>query len=196
IRGHQAVSSPLMDCIGQTRAVGERIKAQDLDGAMLLRGGSFRESFSILVTMLQAAPRPTPAGRRRFRLAVVHGGGPAPGMNTAVRAAVRLGLDRGYTVLAVNNGFRGLRDGGPPGMGGVGGSGWGGRAAVRVGRDRGYTVLAVNNGFRGLRDGDLQEMGWMSVSGWVSSGGADIGTNRYVPSGGAVPQTPQPLGAH
>ena len=32
-------------------------------------------------------------------------------MNTAVRAAVRLGLDRGYTVLAVKNGFRGLPSG-------------------------------------------------------------------------------------
>jgi 6-phosphofructokinase 1 len=154
IRGHQVVSSPLLDCIGQTHAVGERIKAQDLDGAMRLRGGSFRESFSILETMQQAAPRPTAAGHRRFRLAVVHGGGPAPGMNTAVRAAVRLGLDRGYA------------------------------------------VLAVNNGFRGLRDGDLQEMGWMSVSGWVSSGGADIGTNRYVPDGAAVAQIARQVGAH
>jgi 6-phosphofructokinase 1 len=121
---------------------------------MRLRGGSFRDSFSILMTMQQAAPRPTAAGRRRFRLAVVHGGGPAPGMNTAVRAAVRLGLDRGYT------------------------------------------VLAVNNGFRGLRDGDIQEMQWMSVSGWVSSGGADIGTNRYVPSGDAIAQTARQVGAH
>jgi len=154
IRGHQVVSSPLLDCIGQTRAVGERIRAQDLDGAMRLRGGSFRDSFSILVTMQQAAPRPTAAGRRRFRLAVVHGGGPAPGMNTAVRAAVRLGLDRGYT------------------------------------------VLAVKNGFRGLRDGDIQEMQWMSVSGWVSSGGADIGTNRYVPSGDAIAQTAKQIGVH
>jgi 6-phosphofructokinase 1 len=154
IRGHQVVSSPLLDCIGQTRAVGERIKAQDLDGAMRLRGGSFRDSFSIVVTMQQAAPRPTAAGRRRFRLAVVHGGGPAPGMNTAVRAAVRLGLDRGYT------------------------------------------VLAVKNGFRGLRDGDIQEMQWMSVSGWVSSGGAEIGTNRYVPSGDAIAQTAKQVGAH
>ncbi|HKO83034.1 MAG TPA: 6-phosphofructokinase [Actinomycetota bacterium] len=154
IRGHQVVSSPLLDCIGQTRAVGERIKAQDLDGAMRLRGGSFRDSFSILVTMQQAAPRPTASGHRRFRLAVVHGGGPAPGMNTAVRAAVRLGLDRGYT------------------------------------------VLAVKNGFRGLRDGDIQEMQWMSVSGWVSSGGAEIGTNRYVPSGDAIAQTATQLRAH
>jgi 6-phosphofructokinase 1 len=154
IRGHQVVSSPLLDCIGQTRAVGERITAQDLEGAMRLRGGSFRDSFNILETMQQAAPRPTAPGRRRFRLAVVHGGGPAPGMNTAVRAAVRLGLDRGYA------------------------------------------VLAVNNGFGGLRDGDLQEMGWMSVSGWVSSGGAELGTNRYVPSGDAIAQTAKQLGTH
>jgi 6-phosphofructokinase 1 len=154
IRGNQVVSSPLLDCIGQTRAVSERIKAQDLDGAMRLRGGSFRDSYRILVTMQQAAPRPTPAGRRRFRLAVVHGGGPAPGMNTAVRAAVRLGLDHGYT------------------------------------------VLAVKNGFRGLCDGDIQEMQWMSVSSWVSSGGAEIGTNRYVPSGDAIAQTAKQVGAH
>jgi 6-phosphofructokinase 1 len=154
IRGHQVVSSPLLDCIGQTRAAGERIRAQDLDGAMRLRGGSFRDSFSILMTMQQAAPRPTAPGRRRFRLAVVHGGGPAPGMNTAVRVAVRLGLDRGYT------------------------------------------VLAVDNGFRGLRDGDIQEMQWMSVSGWVSSGGAEIGTNRYVPTGDAVARIARQVGAH
>jgi 6-phosphofructokinase 1 len=100
-----------MDCVADTHDVGRRIQAHDLDEAMLLRGGSFRESFQILVTMQQAAPRPTAAGRTRFRLAVIHGGGPAPGMNTAVRAAVRLTLDRGYTMLAVRNGFRGLRDG-------------------------------------------------------------------------------------
>ena len=154
LRGNRIVTSPLMDCVAQTQAIAERIKAQDFDGAMLLRGGSFRESYQILRTMQQAAPRPTPAGRRRFRLAVVHGGGPAPGMNNAVRAAVRLGLDRGYT------------------------------------------VLAVQNGFRGLRDGDIQEMGWMDVSGWVSHGGAEIGTNRYVPSGAAIAQIAKQVAAH
>ena len=46
MRGNQVVSSPLMDCIGQTRAAAERIRAQDLDGAMRLRGGSFRDSFA------------------------------------------------------------------------------------------------------------------------------------------------------
>ena len=32
-------------------------------------------------------------------------------MNAAVRAAVRLGLDRGHVVLGVRNGFRGLIEG-------------------------------------------------------------------------------------
>jgi 6-phosphofructokinase 1 len=154
LRGNRVVTSPLMDCVERTQAVAERIKEQDFDGAMLLRGGSFRQSYKILQTVQQAAPRPTPAARRRFRLAVVHGGGPAPGMNTAVRAAVRLGLDRGYT------------------------------------------VLAVKNGFRGLRAGDVQEMGWMDVSGWVSDGGADIGTNRFVPRGDEIAQIAEQVAAH
>jgi 6-phosphofructokinase 1 len=154
IRGNQVVSSPLMECVAQTRAVAERIQAKDLDGAMLLRGQQFRDAFEILTTVQQAAPRATPSGRRRFRLAIVHGGGPAPGMNTAVRSAVRLGLDRGYD------------------------------------------VLAVKNGFRGLRDGDVQEMNWMDVTGWVWVGGAEIGTNRYVPDSEAVAQIAQQVAAH
>jgi 6-phosphofructokinase 1 len=152
--GNRIVTSPLMDCVAQTEAIAERIKTHDFDGAMLLRGSSFRESYQILRTVQQAAPRPTPPGRRRFRFAVVHGGGPAPAMNNAVRAAVRLGLDRGYT------------------------------------------VLAVQNGFRGLRDGDIRELGWMDVSGWVSHGGAEIGTNRYVPSGAAIAQIAKQVAAH
>ncbi|HEY4626788.1 MAG TPA: 6-phosphofructokinase [Blastococcus sp.] len=154
IRGNQVVSSPLMDCVTQTRAVVDRINAQDLDGAMLLRGAEFRDAFEIMTTIQQAAPRPTPSGRRRFRLAVVHGGGLAPGMNTAVRSAVRLGLDRGYD------------------------------------------VLAVRNGFSGLRDGDVKEMTWMDVTGWVWAGGAEIGTNRYVPDAPAVAEIAQQIAAH
>jgi len=154
IRGNQITSSPLMECVERTRAAAERIAQQDYEGAMRLRGGSFPESQSILNTMQQAAARPTAPGRRRFRLAVLHGGGPAPGMNTAVRAAVRLGLDRGYS------------------------------------------VLAVKNGFLGLHDGKIHEMDWMSVSGWVSDGGADLGTNRFVPDGPAIGQIAKQVEAH
>ncbi len=154
LRGNRVVTSSLTECVQQTHAVAERIKARDFEGAMLLRGGSFRQSYKILQTIQQAAARPTPTGRRRFRIAIVHAGGLAPGMNNAVRAAVRLGLDRGYS------------------------------------------VLAVKNGFRGLRQGDIQEMGWMDVSGWVSDGGAEIGTNRYIPSGVAIEQIARQIVAH
>jgi len=154
IRGNQVASSPLMEALARTHEVAERIAQKDYEGAMLLRGGSFHESQAILSTMQQAAPRATAQGRRRFRLAVLHGGGPAPGMNTAVRAAVRLGLDRGYS------------------------------------------VLAVKNGFLGLRNGDIHEMDWMSVSGLVSEGGADLGTNRYVPDEPAIAQIAKQIAAH
>ncbi len=144
VRGNTVTSSPLMDCVEKTRAVAERIAARDYDGAMQLRGGSFGDLYDILHTMEQAAPKPPPPGHTKFRLAVVHGGGPAPGMNTAVRSAVRLALDRGYE------------------------------------------MAAVRGGFRGLRDGDVEEFGWMSVSEWVWSGGAELGTNRYVPDEAGV----------
>jgi len=154
IREHQVISSPLMDCVAKTRAVAERIEARDYDTAMQMRGGSFRESFGILRTLVQATPRPPATGGHSRRVAIVHGGGPSPGMNTAVRVAVRLGTDRGHT------------------------------------------MLAVNHGFRGLRDGDVREMDWMSVSGWVSSGGAELGTNRYVPDADGVEHIAAQVAAH
>jgi 6-phosphofructokinase 1 len=57
-------------------------------------------------------------------------------------------------------------------------------------------MLAVRNGFRGLRDGDVREVGWMDVSGWVSSGGAELGTNRYVPDEAAVERIAEVVAAH
>src|SRR5574341_1063043 len=45
------------------------------------------------------------------RLAVLTSGGDAPGMNAAVRAVVRKGLDRGLPVLGVRCGYRGLMEG-------------------------------------------------------------------------------------
>jgi len=58
------------------------------------------------------------------------------------------------------------------------------RAAVRWGSDQGHTMLGIYNGFPGLIKGDLKELSWMDVSGWVGQGGAEIGTNRAVPSEG------------
>ena len=74
-----------------------------------MRGGSFRDSFRMMRTMVRAQPHGPVPGQRRLRLAVLHGGGPAPGMNTAIRVAVRAGLDHGHDMLAVKTGSRASR---------------------------------------------------------------------------------------
>lgn len=45
------------------------------------------------------------------RIAVLTSGGDAPGMNAAIRAIVRTGLDRGWEVFGVRNGYAGLISG-------------------------------------------------------------------------------------
>jgi 6-phosphofructokinase 1 len=42
------------------------------------------------------------------RIAVLTSGGDAPGMNAAIRAVVRTGVDKGYEVYGVRHGYRGL----------------------------------------------------------------------------------------
>lgn len=44
------------------------------------------------------------------RIAVLTSGGDAPGMNAAIRAVVRTGLDKGWQVFGVQNGYAGLCD--------------------------------------------------------------------------------------
>ncbi len=44
------------------------------------------------------------------RMAVLTSGGDAPGMNAAIRAVVRMGIDQGCEVFGVSDGYRGLID--------------------------------------------------------------------------------------
>lgn len=141
IQGNKITRTPLSQCLEQTWAVADAIKAHDYDQALTLRGGSFKVTFNILRTLVRTFPHAPQPGQRRLRMAIMNAGGPAPGMNTAVRAAVRLGADRGHI------------------------------------------MLGVNNGFRGLAAGEVRELDWMSVAGFASRGGAELGTNRHVPTG-------------
>jgi 6-phosphofructokinase 1 len=140
IRGNRITQTPLQDCLAQTQATTKAIRDRDFSTAMTLRGSNYQAAFRTLRTLVRALPRPPEPGQQRVRIAVMHSGAPAPGMNTAVRAAVRLGVDKGHH------------------------------------------LLAVRNGFQGLIAGDVSEMNWMSVNGWAPLGGAELGTNRKVPS--------------
>src|ERR1035438_3174370 len=45
------------------------------------------------------------------KIAVLTSGGDAPGMNAAIRAVVRTGIDKGWEVFGVRNGYAGLCEG-------------------------------------------------------------------------------------
>jgi 6-phosphofructokinase 1 len=111
LRGNRITTAPLMKCVEETRAVATAIEAHDYEQAMDLRGGSFREQFRTLRTLLRSLPHEAPSGQKCSRLAVMNCGAPAPGMNTATRAAVRIGLDKGHCVMGILNGFQGFADG-------------------------------------------------------------------------------------
>ncbi|MGV8907749.1 MAG: 6-phosphofructokinase [Propionicimonas sp.] len=108
-RGNRVTRVPLVEAVARTRQVPELIRAGDYAAAMELRGGSFVEATRILAELVEPSRIDAPDESRR--IAIVHAGGLAPGMNAAARAAVRLGISRGHTMLGVQDGFPGLRDG-------------------------------------------------------------------------------------
>ncbi len=108
IQGNKITRTPLSYCLEKTWSIAEAIANHEYEKALALRGRGFAESFRIVRTLVRALPHDVPVNQRRRRIAVMHAGGPAPGMNTAVRAAVRLGLDKGHVILGVQNGFLGL----------------------------------------------------------------------------------------
>lgn len=111
MQGNRVVSNPLMECVAQTQAVNEAISDLNFERAMELRGSNFRESFRTLRTLVRAIPHEPDPNKIRRRFAILNAGAPAPGMNTSVRAAVRIGLDKGHHMWVIYDGFRGLRDG-------------------------------------------------------------------------------------
>ncbi len=136
IKEHQIISSPLMECVEETRAVADRIAERDYETAMEMRGGSFRDSFRLMRTMVRAQPHAPDPGQRQLRLGILHAGAPSPGMNTAARVAVRETIDDGHTMLAVSAGFRGLEAGRIREMDWMSVNGWASRGGAELGTSR------------------------------------------------------------
>jgi 6-phosphofructokinase 1 len=100
--------SSLTECVATTRSVAGLIADRRFDEAMAMRCGNFTASCQLRRTILQAQPHQSEPEHRALRLAVLHGGDPAPGMNAAVRVALRVAMDQGHTVLGMRDGFGGL----------------------------------------------------------------------------------------
>jgi len=171
LRNNRIVQSPLMECVERTRAVAEAIAARDYERALELRGASFKQAFRTLQTLLRSLPREPTPGQKRLRLAVMNSGAPAPGMNTAIRAAVRIGLDQGHTMFGVTNGFQGLIDGNIREMDWMSVNGWASTGGSELGANRevpnGRDFYAIA---RNLEKYGIQ--GLLIIGGWSAYQGA------------------------
>ena len=136
IRNNRMTRLPLMESVRQTQAVAEAVNAKDYERAMSLRSSSFKDAFNTFKTMVRALPHPADPTKKRFRIAVLNAGAPAPGMNTAGRAAIRLGLDMGHVMLGVHNGFEGMINGEVEAMDWMSVSGWVSRGGSMLGTTR------------------------------------------------------------
>ena len=136
IRGNRVVHIPLDECVAASRSVNERLTARDYEGAMRLRGASLNDALRTMTTLQRTLPHPPQPGKRRLRIALLHAGAPAPGMNTAVRAAVRLGIDDGHVVLGVRRGFIGLAGGDLVEMDWMSVNGWAPMGGAELGTSR------------------------------------------------------------
>lgn len=108
VRDNRVHRTPLMEAVERTRDIPRLIASGDYEGAMAARGSSFTEMVRVFRGIAQVAPEEVEGGSR---IAILHAGGLAPGMNAAVRAAVRFGRSRGHTMLGVRGSFQGLIDG-------------------------------------------------------------------------------------
>ncbi len=167
MRGNRITTSPLDEAINKTQSVAAVIQAHEYRTAMEIRGTSFEESFQTLRTMVRALPSPPKPDQRRLRLAVLNCGAPAPGMNAAVRAAVRVGMDHGHIMLGIRNGFRGFAEGEIEEMGWMSVNGWAHLGGSELGTNRhvpsgsDYYMIARN-----IEEFELD--GLLVIGGWSS----------------------------
>lgn len=144
VRHNRIAHLPLMESVENTRAVATYIKDGDYEAAVEARGTSFAQMLQIFENMstppLQSSHNEASPVKNK-RVAILHAGGLAPGMNTAARAAVRLGIDHGLTMLGIEGGFPGLLDGAVKELSWADVEGWVGEGGAALGTHRDYPTI-------------------------------------------------------
>jgi len=136
IKNNRMIRLPLMESVLKTQAVAKAIAEKDYERAMSLRSSSFSDAFKTLRTMIRALPHSHDAVQKCYRIGVLNAGAPAPGMNTAARAAIRFGLDLGHSMFGIHNGFEGLANGEVKEMDWMSVSGWASMGGSLLGTNR------------------------------------------------------------
>jgi 6-phosphofructokinase 1 len=165
VRHNRVTHQPLRECVEATLQVTRAIEAGEYNEALKLRGVGFSDNLDTLQTLLRSLPNPPRQDQKRLRLAVLSSGGPSPGMNTATRAAVRIGLDEGHIMLGVHGGFRGLIDGDVEELGWMSVRGWTTAGGCELGVNR---VIPRGKDFYAIARTieDLEIDGILMIGGW------------------------------
>ncbi len=170
IRGNRAVRLPLAECVSRTREINALLESGQYELALEQRGSSFNQALRTMQTLIRALPRPPQPGQRRLRIGLLNAGAPAPGMNTAVRAAVRIAIDQGHLACGIRRGFQGLASGDIQEMDWMSVNGWAPMGGSELGTDRtvpnGREFYAIARSIEQFKlDGLLVIGGWESYQG-------------------------------
>ncbi|SNV19079.1 6-phosphofructokinase [Dermatophilus congolensis] len=111
VRSGRIARIDLVEAVTATGNIAATVAAGNYSDAVRARGTEFLEGVELFrrLSRPEDGPREDRPGYGK-RLAIMHIGGLAPGMNAAARAAVRLGMQRGLTVLGITGGVPGLLD--------------------------------------------------------------------------------------
>ncbi|MDD5697637.1 MAG: 6-phosphofructokinase [Victivallaceae bacterium] len=107
-RNNRIETVSLCESVAKTHAIAEAIRAGEFDRAMRLRGSGWEIMNSVLGTLSRPAAPAKKTRKKPKTIALITCGWPAPGMNNALRTAVRLGLAQGYRMLGIRQGAEGL----------------------------------------------------------------------------------------
>uniref|UniRef100_A0A7N8XCC3 6-phosphofructokinase n=1 Tax=Mastacembelus armatus TaxID=205130 RepID=A0A7N8XCC3_9TELE len=129
LSGNQAVRLPLME---YTATINKQ-KCQNFTGhsALFLMCRSFENNWNTYKLLAHINPPDS-----NINVAIMNIGAPCAGMNAAVRAAVRMGIIQGHSMLAVHDGFDGLAHGQVEPITWTSVSGWTGKGGSALGTKR------------------------------------------------------------
>jgi 6-phosphofructokinase 1 len=163
MRGNRPTTIPLMEAVELTRqAQASCTHDAELKG-LTLRGQSLADAYH-LFQVVNGHPPANPAGKPR-RIALVHSGAPAPGMNMAVRTSTRWALAQGHEVLGIRGGFAGLARGDVEELDWMGVSGWAGLGGAELGTSHGIpSGPELYSAARVLEDHGVEAL--LMIGGW------------------------------
>ncbi|SCV74134.1 BQ2448_6566 [Microbotryum intermedium] len=111
IQENKIQRQPLMEAVKKTQDVAKAIADKDFARALSLRDPEFEDCLHAFRATTRLNETYRVPENQRMRIAIIHTGAPAGGMNAATRTAVRYCLCHGHTPIAIYNGFVGLLHG-------------------------------------------------------------------------------------